>query len=968
MILSTVSFANRTLFRLVGATYVGGSITTDTVWTLVDSPFVLSNNVTVYPDVTLTIEPGVEVRFGENFYIVVNGGIVADGTRDKMIRFTSNKLAPSEGDWGALLIGGTLSSSLTHCIVQYGTNGVMVENGALNILNSFVTFNSQNGITINGGNVVVQDNEITNNTISGICIAGGAQVTIQNNMLFSNGNGILLTGNLDGIIDIEQNDISLNRQSGIVLDAYTYYDTAIINNTISLNLNGFSVSGNTSTYITRNYILNNTIGVCYESGNDHEAQFNDIYYNDLGMDVHGTATVDATYNYWGHRSGPLHVSLNPHGKGNPVGGNGVNLRFIFFLSAPIDYNNTLPTASIWTDKILVRPDQNVTFVGADSYDDGRVDQYFFDFGDGTNSSWTTLSIVSHAYSFIGTYVASLRVIDDFNVTNAPAVTTVNVQYLSPLEALVALSNYTVNYDEEVLVTVYVSDGTMAVENANVTLFSVKGGSFTPRSGLTNSNGFFTATFTAPNFTETTDVRIIARASKTGYLDGSDYKYLKVIPPLMVQVDVDPATVKSEETATVTVHVMGNFEEPVAETLVLLSADYGNLSATIGITDSNGEAIFEFTAPQTLSQLYVTIAAIAMKTGYAGGQGQKTVIIEPKVLVVEVTADPSTVISEAVSTITAHVTFDAYPVSDVAVAVSSGSGGSFSATTEVTDSNGNAAFIFTAPQTTSIDGLDVTISVIAAKGGYLDGEGYATISVEPKVLVLQVAAEPNVTVSEARINVTVRVKYQTLPVEEANITLISEGFPTVAAITDFYGYAILNLTAPQVNEPINIALTARASKAGYADGENVTTITVNPGILSVEVNSDPCVVASRQSSVVTVYVTCNATSVANATVTMSSNYGNLSSTIGFTDSSGHCTFFFNAPRTTGQSSTVVITANATKNGYVSGANQTAITSTPETEGGWSITTLLLILIPVAIVIVVVVLIKLKVIALSFKEEG
>jgi hypothetical protein len=40
--------------HVADATYVEGPISLDTVWTLADSPFVLSSNLTILPDVTLT--------------------------------------------------------------------------------------------------------------------------------------------------------------------------------------------------------------------------------------------------------------------------------------------------------------------------------------------------------------------------------------------------------------------------------------------------------------------------------------------------------------------------------------------------------------------------------------------------------------------------------------------------------------------------------------------------------------------------------------------------------------------------------------------------------------------------------------------------------------------------------------------------------------------------------------------------
>ncbi len=862
------NFANRKLFQPVNATYVEGPITQDTIWTLVNSPFMLSNNVTVYPYATLTIESGVEVRFGENFCLVINGRIIADGVEDKPIRFTSNKLTPMKGDWGTIQINGAQPSLFAHCIIEYGTNGITLDAGSLSILDSIVKSNSENGITINNGNVIIENNEITSNSMSGIYIAGGSQITIRNNVISSNGDGIFLTGYLTGEIDIEQNSILLNGQSGIVLEADAYDNTVIINNDISANLNGFRISTGTSTYITRNYISNNMVGIYYEDGINHEAHFNDIYDNNLGMDVSHTATVDATYNYWGHRSGPLHESLNPHGKGNPVGGNGVNIDFIFFLSKPIDYENEKPQAVLWTDKTLVAPNQDVTFIGADSYDDGRVDKYFFDFGDGTNSGWITLPLFDHSYSSTGTYISSLRVVDDFNVTSENIVTeTISVQNLTPLEVSISLSNSTVNSNEEILVTVYVSNGTGAIENANVTLFSVKGGDFAPQSGVTDSAGYFTTTFTAPNATELSNIRIIVRATKTGYADGSNYEHLKVLPAPKVQVVAEPATVKSEETASVTVYVTGSFEEPIADAALLLSVDYGSLSATTGVTDLNGMAVF----------------------------------------------------------------------------------------------------VFIAPQTTLIDGLNATITVIASKSGYTTGEGYAIINIKPKVLDIQVTADPNETVSEGKINVTVHVSYDLMHISEANVTIMSEDLPTTSGLTNPSGDAIFTLTAPPVNAPHDLTIIARASKIGYADGENILNVTINPGILEVTVVANPSTVASREAALVTVHVTCNATSVANASITLSSSQGSLSATTGLTDSNGYCTFTFSAPRTSEEIPQVIVIANATKNGYISAENQTTITVTAEVGGGWSLTTILLILIPVVIVAMVAILIKLKVIVLSAKEE-
>jgi len=975
LVFNIFSFAKITLPPTAKATYVEGVISQDTIWTIIDSPFIVSKNVTVLANATLTIEAGVEVRFGDNFdktgnfNMTIEGRLTAVGEENKKIKFTSNKITPLVGDWNSIIFNSASASIMKHCIIEYGKNGTSIINGTVDIKDSLIRANSQVGISITNGIVSIENNEITNNALTGILIAGGSNVTVNNNNIKSNGDGILLTGNLISPVTITKNNVSLNINGGIVLNATAYDNTAIIDNRLSDNYYGFYVASDTSTYITHNYVSNNDIGIFYEKGANHKAHFNDIFNNRIGMDVNqtGIEVVNAEYNYWGDRSGPYHESLNPYGKGNTVLGNGVNLDFIFFLTASFTHNNTAPTADFWTDKLLVAPNQNVTFIGTNSIDEGRVDQYFYDFGDTTNTGWTTLSLFTHSFSSTGIYSASLQVKDDFNVTSAKTYTTVRVQNLPSLEATVTLSNYTINYNDEVSVTVFVSDGVNAVENATVTLFSIKGGTFAPQTGLTDATGHFSATFTAPYATEIINTRIMARANKTGYADGSDFKYLEILPPLKVQIAVDPATVKSEATATATVLVTGVYDKPVAGALVVLSADGGDIMSPIQYTDLNGTATYVFTAPRVLSYVDVTLTALVKKFGYAETQAQKFVGIEPRTLVVELVAEPSIVESEATAKITAQVTYNDSPIANARVAISSNAGGQFSETIILTDSSGSAVFYYFAPQVTVR--VNATIIVIASEIGYLDGEAQTVVTLMPKVLVVYATAKPTVTISEGKMNITVHVRYGTAPIREANVTIASGDFSTTG-FTDENGNVTLVFTAPQVNQITEIAITSKATKTGYVDGFSSITVLVQPGVLNVTVTTDKSSVVSTLSAIAIVRVTCNGAAVPNATVTVTASEGIFQNSTGITDENGTCTFVYYAPSVAMQTS-ALLRANATKNGYVSASDYTTILVNPEEAGegmwGLSLWTILLIAIPIAIVVIVVVLIKLKVISVSFGEE-
>src|SRR3990170_6480996 len=72
------------------ATWVEGTIDRNTVWTLIDSPFIVTRNITIKSGALLTIEPGVEIRFGGDFWLIVEGILNATGTQERRITFTSN--------------------------------------------------------------------------------------------------------------------------------------------------------------------------------------------------------------------------------------------------------------------------------------------------------------------------------------------------------------------------------------------------------------------------------------------------------------------------------------------------------------------------------------------------------------------------------------------------------------------------------------------------------------------------------------------------------------------------------------------------------------------------------------------------------------------------------------------------------------------------------------------------------------
>jgi hypothetical protein len=289
---------------------------------------------------------------------------------------------------------------------------------------------------------------------------------------------------------------------------------------------------------------------------------------------------------------------------------------------------------------------------------------------------------------------------------------------------------------------------------------------------------------------------------------------------------------------------------------------------------------------------------------------------------------------------------------------------------MTDSKGTFASVFTAPQTTTPQ--NATITAVATKNNYIMSSGEIQLPIEPKIPVVQITTTSNTTFSGTKLAVTTHVEYDTLPLSGSNVTITADNgnLSTSTGLTGTQGNVTFTFTAPLVNKETNITITAQATKTGYAEAQNELKLTVEPKTFSVKIIASQTM--SGVPSAISVLVSCkqDGTSVAGATVIISSTAGNFLETTKTTDQTGASTFTFNAPITTSQLF-IAITANVSKNGYADGTNQTTITVIPETisqtVGGWPLTTILLIVIPVVIVIVVIVLIKLKIVSISFGEE-
>jgi len=116
------------------ATNVSGTIGSNTTWTVANSPYVVTGNLKLNNGVTLTIEPGVIVKFQNGTHFEIDGKLLADGTNTEKIIFTSysddsyggdtNGDGPSSGSpgqWGGINFDENSddTSRISHAVIRY---------------------------------------------------------------------------------------------------------------------------------------------------------------------------------------------------------------------------------------------------------------------------------------------------------------------------------------------------------------------------------------------------------------------------------------------------------------------------------------------------------------------------------------------------------------------------------------------------------------------------------------------------------------------------------------------------------------------------------------------------------------------------------------------------------------------------------------------------------------------------------
>ncbi len=198
--------------NVLGGIYVeADTVENDATWHNLDAEYILETFKIASPNgTTLTIEPGTTLKFIEDASIEVGdsntpGKLVAEGSKDLPILFTSNQTLKTKGWWNHIrFTENDNGSSLLYCQIEYG--------------GGYDSWSSSANLVIYGaGNVKIDQCTISNSLTAGIAcpVADEGLATITNSILNNNGTyGINVFANHVRGID-GSNSIKGNIQGGL---------------------------------------------------------------------------------------------------------------------------------------------------------------------------------------------------------------------------------------------------------------------------------------------------------------------------------------------------------------------------------------------------------------------------------------------------------------------------------------------------------------------------------------------------------------------------------------------------------------------------------------------------------------------------------------------------------------------------------------------------------------------------------
>ncbi len=326
-------------------TNVSGGIFVPTTWDITGSPYIVTDDIVVFPDASLTIAPGVEVRFQSGTMLELRAGdLYANGTQNDPILLTLDATDPaSTAPWVGIENTSeefdSIGVELSHITVEYAETGMNYGKGFAyrTISNALFQYNDRgvfdgawgyNWITVNDSEFSNNDQGLVGRTQAINCVfenntyGMGDPYSFQNssaggraiNCTFTNNDfAIAFISNPTSFIQVENSQFMDNGRDVYTSTANSYLSTytgatvasffaqkgEVKNNTWEGNVLGVEISlFPWDLSVTENTFSNNTVGM-QVSGTDALIE-NNIFCGNTDFDaVVATAQpVNISNNCW----------------------------------------------------------------------------------------------------------------------------------------------------------------------------------------------------------------------------------------------------------------------------------------------------------------------------------------------------------------------------------------------------------------------------------------------------------------------------------------------------------------------------------------------------------------------------------------------------------------------------------------------------------------------------------------------
>ena len=310
-------------------------------WTFSQSPYIVSEKVTIPSDLTVTVFPGVTIYFLTDFIhpqyhhpsfdidgyysstysneksgLTVEGSFIASGTENNPIIFTSSLEQAYPGSWDGVQVNNG-SCTFNFCKIMFAKYGVQLENSNASISNSEVIYQGfypgNDGRSFSGGIYVIDSKAtITSNKIHcceiGIIAENSSIFIRDNNISYNTFGGIYIY--YKSYFIIEKNNVHHNKKGGINVSVgfspeFEYQDdeylAKINNNSVYYNdLQGISLKyprlnedkyfGNNNKIALKNNLSfsNKYFGIHISNASYYtflELHNNTVYQNGLGLRI-----------------------------------------------------------------------------------------------------------------------------------------------------------------------------------------------------------------------------------------------------------------------------------------------------------------------------------------------------------------------------------------------------------------------------------------------------------------------------------------------------------------------------------------------------------------------------------------------------------------------------------------------------------------------------------------------------------